>query len=105
VLVAALAWSTAGLFTRIVATDIPTTLFWRSAFGGVCVLLIYVGIKRSRNFRHLTRFKFGELIIALLSASGMICFISDFFHADRQCVAHLRCDANGNHVDRMVGAS
>ena len=37
ILIAALSWSTAGLFTRLVTTDIPTTLLWRSITGGfVC---------------------------------------------------------------------
>ena len=79
VFIAALAWSTAGLFTRIVATDIPTTLLWRSMFGGGSVLLIYVIINRPRNLKELVRFKLGEFVIALISALGMMCFISAFF--------------------------
>ena len=76
---AALAWSTAGLFTRIVSTDIPTTLLWRSMFGGSSVLLIYILTNKLRSFRELFQFKFGEFVIALLSALGMMCFISAFF--------------------------
>ncbi|MCX8518035.1 MAG: hypothetical protein ORN29_08245 [Rhodoferax sp.] len=30
---AALSWSTAGLFPRLVSTDVFTTLFWRSLLG------------------------------------------------------------------------
>ena len=76
---AALAWSTAGLFTRIVSTDIPTTLLWRSMFGGGSVLLIYILMNKPRSFRELFQFKFGEFVVALLSALGMMCFISAFF--------------------------
>ena len=79
VVVAALSWSTAGLFTRIVATDIPTTLLWRSMFGGLSVLLIFIAMKRPQNPWGLVRFRFGELVIAFLSALGMMCFISAFF--------------------------
>ena len=79
VFVAALAWSTAGLFTRIVTTDIPTTLLWRSIFGGGSVLLIYYVMNRPESFKELVRFKVGEFIIALISALGMMCFISAFF--------------------------
>lgn len=78
VLVAALAWSTAGLFTRIVSTDIPTTLFGRSLTGGICVFLIYV-LFFNRDRSRIWRFTAGEIVISLLSAAGMMCFISAFF--------------------------
>lgn len=79
VLIAALAWSTAGLFTRVVSTDIPTTLFGRSLSGGVCVLLIYAVASR-RAERDIWKFSTGEVVVAILSAAGMICFISAFFY-------------------------
>ena len=79
VLVAALSWSTAGLFTRVVTTDIPTTLFWRSLFGGLCVLGIAMAAKRSVDIREALTFTRGEAVIAVLSTAGMICFISAFF--------------------------
>ena len=79
ILIAALSWSTAGLFTRVVTTDIPTTLLWRSIIGGVCVLLIYYVMDQKKSFRGLFVFSFGEFCIAGLSAAGMICFISAFF--------------------------
>ena len=79
VFTAALAWSTAGLFTRVVSTDIPTTLLWRSMFGGSSVLLIYIMMNKPRSFRELFQFKLGEFVVALLSALGMMCFISAFF--------------------------
>ncbi|MCY4244393.1 MAG: DMT family transporter [Gammaproteobacteria bacterium] len=88
VFIAAMAWSTAGLFTRVVTTDIPTTLFWRSLIGGLCVLGIYLCMRRRRSGRPLLRdglreafcFSRGELVIGALSTAGMICFISSFFH-------------------------
>lgn len=79
VLVAAVSWSTAGLFTRVITTDIPTTLFWRSLFGGLCVLGIAMAIQKSADIRSAFRFTLREAVIATLSASGMICFISAFF--------------------------
>lgn len=77
VLIAAFSWSTAGLFTRVVTTDIPTTLLWRSFIGGLCVLAIYYPMKKS--FRDLFVFSVGEFCIASLSTAGMIFFISAFF--------------------------
>lgn len=37
-LMATLSWSTAGLFPRLVSTDMATTMFWRSFLGGLTVL-------------------------------------------------------------------
>lgn len=79
IIMAALAWSTAGLFTRVVTTDIPTTLLWRSVFGGACVLAIFLYRQSKFDFRQALIFSRGEVVIAILSTSGMICFISSFF--------------------------
>ena len=82
-LIAAFFWSTAGLFTRVVTTDIPTTLLWRSFTGGLCVLAMYYPMKKSKkskkSFRDLFVFSVGEFCIASLSTAGMIFFISAFF--------------------------
>lgn len=84
ILIAALSWSTAGLFTLVVTTDIPTTLLWRSIIGGICVLLIYYAMDKKKSFRDLFVFSFGEFYIAVLSTAGMICFISSFFFTPLQ---------------------
>ncbi len=89
VLVAAISWSTAGLFTRVVTTDIPTTLFWRSCFGAFFVLGIAMAMQRSAKIRPAFRFTLGEAVIAGLSAAGMICFISAFFHTTIANVAFV----------------
>ena len=80
ILIAAVFWSTAGLFTRIVTTDIPTTLFWRSFFGGLTVLIIVLSFRRSTDLWGAFQFTRGEVIISTLSTAGMICFISSFFY-------------------------
>lgn len=85
IMVATLAWSTAGLFTRIVSTDIPTTLFWRTFAGGSCVLLFQIvrtGMLRGGriDWRDLVTFSRGEWWTALLSTAGMILYISSFYY-------------------------
>lgn len=80
VLVAAISWSTAGLFTRVVTTDIPSTLFWRAIFGGACVLFIFLAVRRPKHLNEIWHFRLGEAVVALFSALGMMCFISAFFH-------------------------
>jgi len=77
--IAALSWSTAGLFTRVVTTDIPTTLFWRSVFDGIAVLMIYFAMRRPKTFQSLTQFNKGEVVLALVSGVAMCLFISAFF--------------------------
>lgn len=78
--VAALTWSTTGLFTRVVTTDVPTTLFWRSLFGGLGVLAVYALANRPSRLSDLVRFNKGEIVIALISGVAMCMFISAFFY-------------------------
>ena len=80
VFIAALSWSTAGLFTRVVSTDIPTTLFWRSFTGGLCVLVVYMIFNRTANLKRLFTFGTGEAVMAVVNAIATICFIASFFH-------------------------
>lgn len=80
VFLAAISWSTAGLFTRIVSTDFPTTLFWRSLLGGLCVLFIYCLISSPLKRRRVLLFSKGELVIGILVTAGMLCFIASFFY-------------------------
>ncbi len=78
---AALSWSTTGLFTRVVTTNLPTTVFWRSLIGGLCVLAIYAAVRRREgepaDWLRLSR---GEIIVGALAAANMLCFISAFFY-------------------------
>lgn len=78
--IAAVSWSTAGLFTRIVTTDIPTILFWRSLFGGLSVFIIYIIAHRPKALLPLFRFSLGEIVLACVSGIAMCLFISAFFY-------------------------
>lgn len=80
VFVSAMSWSTAGLFTRVVSTDIPTTVFWRAVIGCICVLFIFLAMRRPKRISEAWRFRLGEAVVALFSALGMTCFISAFFY-------------------------
>ncbi|MGI9310916.1 MAG: DMT family transporter [bacterium] len=80
---AVLSWSTAGLFTRVVGTDLATTLLWRAIVGGLCVLggyALFARTDRRESPLRLLRFSRGELIVAALTAGGMLCYIAAFFH-------------------------
>jgi drug/metabolite transporter (DMT)-like permease len=71
----ALAWSSAGLIVRATSTDPWTTLFWRSVFAFV-FLLVYVGLRDRRNaiegFRKLGLPGFGVAISFALSMGTFI---------------------------------
>ena len=45
---AALAWSSSGIFTRLIAADLMTLLFWRGLFSGSAVFLLFFTIERGR---------------------------------------------------------
>ena len=40
VALAALAWSSSGLFTRLISADLMTMLFWRGLFSGSAVMAL-----------------------------------------------------------------
>jgi drug/metabolite transporter (DMT)-like permease len=78
---AALSWSTAGLFPRIVHTDVYTTLFWRSLLGGLSVLLMQALFNKRNDLRSLWRLSRPEWQMSLQSSGAMVCFIAAFFFA------------------------
>jgi drug/metabolite transporter (DMT)-like permease len=74
--VAAVAWSLSGLFTRFIATDTPTILFWRGLFGASGLVLVLVLVPATgglRSFRNLGKPGFAYAAITILS---MLLFIS-----------------------------
>jgi drug/metabolite transporter (DMT)-like permease len=76
VIAAAVAWSTAGLFTRALTVNTPTILFWRGVFGAggmVLIVLFAPGFGRLGSFRKLGR---PGWAYAALTALSMLLFIS-----------------------------
>ncbi|MBV8767212.1 MAG: DMT family transporter [Hyphomicrobiales bacterium] len=72
---AALAWSTAGLITRATTTDAWTTLFWRSLFSTL-FLIVYIGLRdRGRALSAFRGLGLPALSIAVSFGTSMICFI------------------------------
>ncbi len=76
---AALSWSTAGLFPRIVSTDVFTTLFWRSALGGASVFLAQALFNKRDDLGSLWRLTRAEWLMSMASSGAMVCFIAAFF--------------------------
>ncbi len=72
----ALAWSTAGLFTRIILVDIAAMLVWRGIFGALGILAISCVLQGRRAVRDFARMGVPGWTFAVISALGMVCFIS-----------------------------
>jgi drug/metabolite transporter (DMT)-like permease len=82
----AIAWSMAGFFTRLIPLDSWTMLAWRGIFGAIGIGAVILLLEGRRAWRG-----FGELgwpgwIFALVSALGMVLFITSLRHTT---VAHV----------------
>ncbi len=69
---AALSWSSAGVFTRLISADLMTMLFWRGLFSGTAIFLVFLFLERGRAGREFLRMGWPGLFVALLSAAGMV---------------------------------
>jgi drug/metabolite transporter (DMT)-like permease len=75
VVAAAIAWSTAPFFTRLLPYDSWTILFWRGLFASAMIVAIMLILQGRAGLRDLTRMSKSGWLIASLSASAMIAFI------------------------------
>ncbi|MGO4841971.1 EamA family transporter, partial [Rhizobiaceae sp. 2RAB30] len=86
VTVSAVAWSTAGLFTRLIPLDAWTMLAWRGLFSALGTAVVIVAMERSVGWDGFRRMGWPEWLFAIVSAVGMILFISSLRHTT---VAHV----------------
>jgi drug/metabolite transporter (DMT)-like permease len=75
VVAAAVAWSTAPFFTRLLPFDSWTILFWRGLFGGGLIAVVLVVTQGRAGLRDLVRMGGSGWLVASLSTLGMVCFI------------------------------
>jgi drug/metabolite transporter (DMT)-like permease len=75
VISAAIAWSTAPFFTRLLPFDPWTILFWRGLFGGSLITVFLVMMQGRGALRQLFVPGKGGLLVALLSTVAMVSFI------------------------------
>lgn len=71
----AVAWSTAGFFTRLIALDTWTLLAWRGVFGAVGIVVAIVVLERGPGLFRFLQLGRAGWVFALVSGAGMICFI------------------------------
>jgi drug/metabolite transporter (DMT)-like permease len=72
----AVAWSTAGFFTRLIEEDVWTILFWRGFFGGLALALMVVVQSRGAVIKAYSGLGGMGLLLAVISGLGMIAFLS-----------------------------
>lgn len=82
----AVAWSTAGLFTRLIPLDAWTILAWRGLFSALGTAAVIAAMKRGVGWRGYLGTGWPEWLFACVSAVGMILFISSLRHTT---VAHV----------------
>jgi drug/metabolite transporter (DMT)-like permease len=75
VVAAAVAWSTAPFFTRLLPFDSWTILFWRGLFGGGVIAAILVVMRGRAGLQDLALMGKSGWQVASLSTLGMVCFI------------------------------
>jgi drug/metabolite transporter (DMT)-like permease len=72
----AIAWSTAGLFTRIISLDVGTMLVWRGLFGALGILAVAIALQGRTAISDYRRMGWPGWLFAVVSAFGMLCFIT-----------------------------
>jgi drug/metabolite transporter (DMT)-like permease len=72
---AAIAWSTAPFFTRLLPFDSWTILFWRGLFGGGVIGAVLVLTQGRTGLQDLSRMGSSGWLVAALSTVGMVTFI------------------------------
>jgi drug/metabolite transporter (DMT)-like permease len=76
VAVSAIAFSTAGLFTRLIAADVWTMLFWRGVFGGLLIAAFIVWRERVATWAAIRAIGRAGLLVAACSTIATICFVT-----------------------------
>lgn len=69
------AWSTAGLFTRLIAMDAATMLVWRGIFGALGLVVAGLLLEGRGSLADWRRLGAAGWLYAVVSGVGMLCFI------------------------------
>jgi drug/metabolite transporter (DMT)-like permease len=75
IIAAAVAWSTAPFFTRLLSYDSWTILFWRGVFASGLIVLFLAMSERRAGLRNLVLMERSGWIVASLSTLAMVAFI------------------------------
>ncbi|WFU08010.1 DMT family transporter [Rhizobium sp. CB3090] len=76
----ALAWSTSGLFVRLIHADLMTILFCRGIVSGLGVFSLFFYIERGRAWRILRSMRWPSLATTVFSTASMISGIGSIYY-------------------------
>jgi drug/metabolite transporter (DMT)-like permease len=71
----AVAYSSAGYFTRLIDLDAPTLLFWRGIYAGLFLLVCVAMSYRGKTVTAIREMGLHEVAFALLSALATVCYV------------------------------
>jgi len=83
---ATIAWSTAGLFTRIIPLDSWTMLVWRGLWGALALCAVMVLLGGFSSLHNFARLGWPGLLYSLVGVAAMLCYITSFRYTT---VAHV----------------
>jgi drug/metabolite transporter (DMT)-like permease len=72
----AIAWSTAGYFTRLIGLDNWTLLFWRGVFAAIGILVFMLTLDGRKAFGQFAALGKAGWLFAVVSGAGMVAFIT-----------------------------
>ncbi len=72
----AVAWSTAGLFTRLIPVETWSMLVWRGVFGALGIFAVMVALEGRGAVAGFRRMGWPGWTFAIVSGLGMLCFIT-----------------------------
>ena len=76
IVASAVAYSLAGFFTRLIALDAWTLLFWRGVYGGLFIAAVMIWLERRDAIAAIRAIGRSGLVIAACSTFATICFIN-----------------------------
>jgi drug/metabolite transporter (DMT)-like permease len=76
IVVSAAAFSLAGFFTRLIALDAWTLLFWRGVYGGLFIAGVMIWVERRNAIAAVRAIGRSSLVVAACSTLATICFIN-----------------------------
>ncbi len=100
---AAVAWSTSGLFTRVITADTPTILFWRGLFGAIATATVVALLPGPNGLRSFARLGRPSLAYAAVTALSMLLFISALRTTTVAHVAVITAIAPTPHTSSVDG--
>jgi drug/metabolite transporter (DMT)-like permease len=80
VALSALAWSSAGMFVRLIHADLMTILFYRGIVSGLGVFLLFLYLERHRAWRIIRSMRGPSLAATVFSTASMISGIGSIYY-------------------------